>query len=160
MKEREFNLLDEPWVRVMRPDCTVEEVSLPEALLNAHGYVDLAVIVALGLAPGLGFVHVGHERSFVYDVADLYKAEVTIPIAFQVAAQAPEDLPGVTRRAVRDALVERHILERMVHDIRALLLPEDAPEPPEETVYLWDNTLGAVPNAINYSHADREEPPS
>lgn len=42
MKEREFNLLDEPWVRVMRPDCTVEEVSLPEALLNAHGYVDLA----------------------------------------------------------------------------------------------------------------------
>lgn len=42
MKEREFNLLDEPWVRVMRPDCTVAEVSLPEALLNAHGYVDLA----------------------------------------------------------------------------------------------------------------------
>ena len=34
MKEREFNLLDEPWVRVMRPDCTVEEVALPEALLN------------------------------------------------------------------------------------------------------------------------------
>ena len=80
-----------------------------------------AVIVALGCAPGLGFVHVGHECSFVYDIADLYKAEVTIPIAFEVAAQAPEDL----RRRVRDAMVEHHILERMVHDIRWLLLTEE-----------------------------------
>ena len=48
-----------------------------------------AVIVALGYAPGLGFVHVGHECSFVYDIADLYKAEVTIPIAFEVAACLP-----------------------------------------------------------------------
>lgn len=42
MNDREFNLLDEPWVRVMRPDCSVEEVSLAEALLNAHEYTDLA----------------------------------------------------------------------------------------------------------------------
>ena len=33
----------------------------------------------------------------MYDIADLYKAEVTIPIAFEVAAQAPEDLPAVVR---------------------------------------------------------------
>ena len=79
-----------------------------------------AVIVALGCAPGLGFVHVGHECSFVYDIADLYKAEVTIPIAFEVAAQAPEELPAVVRRRVR-----HHILERMVHDIRWLLLTEE-----------------------------------
>lgn len=42
MNDREFNLLDEPWVRVMRPDCTVEEVSLTQALLHAHEYTDLA----------------------------------------------------------------------------------------------------------------------
>lgn len=71
-----------------------------------------AVIVALGCAPGLGFVHVGHECSFVYDIADLYKAEVTIPIAFEVAAQAPEDLPAVVRRRVRDAMVEHHTFPR------------------------------------------------
>ena len=29
-----------------------------------------AVITALGCAPGLGFVHVKHEGSFVYDIAD------------------------------------------------------------------------------------------
>ena len=33
-------------------------------------------------SPGLGFVHVGHENSFVYDIADLYKADITIPLAF------------------------------------------------------------------------------
>ncbi len=49
----------------------------------------------------------------MYDIADLYKAEVTIPIAFEVAAQAPEDLPAVVRRRVRDAMVEHHTFPRI-----------------------------------------------
>ena len=109
-----------------------------------------AVIAAMGCAPGLGFVHVGHEKSFVYDVADLYKAEVTIPIAFAIAAEQPEDLSAVVRRRVRDAMVEQHILERMVHDIKYLLsdgeaLPEDGNE-----VRLWNNQREAVANGISY----------
>ena len=43
-----------------------------------------AVIFALGLSPGLGFIHVGHDCSFVYDIADLYKSEVVIPVALDV----------------------------------------------------------------------------
>ena len=42
MKEVEFNLLDEPWVRVLCVDCTVREVSLTDALLYAHEYKGLA----------------------------------------------------------------------------------------------------------------------
>lgn len=42
MKEKEFNLLDEPWIRVMTDDCSVKEVSLTDALLHAHEYVELA----------------------------------------------------------------------------------------------------------------------
>lgn len=42
MKKIEFNLLDEPWIRVLCPDCTVKEVSLTDALLQAHNYTDLA----------------------------------------------------------------------------------------------------------------------
>ncbi len=38
MKEIEFNLLTEPWVRVRRPDNTVQEVSLTDALLHAQDY--------------------------------------------------------------------------------------------------------------------------
>lgn len=42
MKEIEFNLLEEPWIRVLKPDCTVEEVSLRQVLLQAQSYSDLA----------------------------------------------------------------------------------------------------------------------
>ncbi|MFR5932497.1 MAG: type I-E CRISPR-associated protein Cse1/CasA [Oscillospiraceae bacterium] len=42
MKEIAFNLLEEPWIRVLRPDCRVEEVSLRQALLQAQAYSDLA----------------------------------------------------------------------------------------------------------------------
>ena len=42
MKEVEFNLLEEPWIRVLLPDCGVREVSLTDALLHARDYVDLA----------------------------------------------------------------------------------------------------------------------
>lgn len=114
-----------------------------------------AVIAALGCSPGLGFVHVGHECSFVYDIADLYKAEITIPTAFQIAAEEPEDLPAVTRRRVRDTMVSCHILERMVHDIRWLLSEEDG-ENTGEALYLWDNREGVVSNGINYAVGKEE----
>ena len=121
-----------PWSgRLYRPEDFASGDAVNQALSAGHACLyglAHAVIVALGCAPGLGFVHVGHECSFVYDIADLYKAEVTIPIAFEVAAQAPDDLPAVVRRRVRDAMVEHHILERMVHDIRYLLLNADERE--------------------------------
>ena len=108
-----------------------------------------AVIAALGCSPGLGFVHVGHECSFVYDIADLYKAEVTIPIAFETAAEDPPELPRVVRRKVRDAMVRANILERMVHDIH-WLLDEGDEEVLENAIYLWDNHEGKVKSATAY----------
>ena len=42
MKQMEFNLLDEPWIRVMTEDCTVVERSLMQVLLNSHQYQRLA----------------------------------------------------------------------------------------------------------------------
>ena len=38
MNEREFNLIDEPWIRVMDESCKVVEVSLMDAIINAHKY--------------------------------------------------------------------------------------------------------------------------
>lgn len=108
-----------------------------------------AVIFALGCSPGLGFVHVGHENSFVYDIADLYKAEIVIPLAFELAAQMPEDLPGEMRRRTRDSMTSAHILERMVHDVRALLLPETQPAQ-EDEVLLWDGARQAVSGGVAY----------
>lgn len=113
-----------------------------------------AVITALGCSPGLGFIHVGHENSFVYDIADLYKAEITIPIAFEVAAAKPEDLPGVVRRRVRDEIASSHILERMVKDIRFLFLKDEEKDnllPEVDVTYLWDSKKGTVANGKSYS---------
>lgn len=119
-----------------------------------------AVIFALGCSPGLGFVHVGHENSFVYDVADLYKAEIVIPLAFEIASARPDDLPGTTRRRVRDAMVSAHILERMVRDIRYLLLEERLPEKDEglEAVFLWDKDQGELASGVSYSEREDGRP--
>jgi CRISP-associated protein Cas1 len=80
-----------------------------------------AVVTALGCSPGLGFVHSGHERSFVLDVADLYKTDVAIPAAFDAAAEGTEDVATRTRRALRDRINQTGLLDRCVRDIRNLL---------------------------------------
>ena len=41
MKDIEFNLLDEPWIRVMDGDCNVVELSLKDTIINAHKYKSL-----------------------------------------------------------------------------------------------------------------------
>lgn len=112
-----------------------------------------AVITALGCSPGLGFIHVGHECSFVYDVADLYKAEITIPIAFEMAAKKPEDFSSAVRRRVRDEISSKHLLEQMVKDIRALFLEGEKEENDVEidVTYLWDSKQGTVENGRSYA---------
>lgn len=148
--------------RVYNPDDFSSGDAVNQALSAGHACLyglAHAVIVALGCAPGLGFIHVGHERSFVYDIADLYKSEITIPIAFQTAAEAPEDLPAIVRRRVRDAMVSAKILERMVHDIRWLLLPAEESMELEEAIYLWDNQRGVVSNGINYFREEEGDGP-
>ena len=148
--------------RVYNPDDFSSGDAVNQALSAGHACLyglAHAVIVALGCAPGLGFIHVGHERSFVYDIADLYKSEITIPIAFQTAAEEPEDLPAVVRRRVRDAMVSARILERMVHDIRWLLSPAEESMESEEAIYLWDNQRGVVSNGINYFREEEGDGP-
>ena len=108
----------------------------------------VSVICALGCSPGLGFIHVGHEFSFAYDIADLYKAEITIPLAFQLAAEEVSDLPNVVRRRVRDIFVQTHILERMVRDIKYLL--NDTEEGPKTDIALWDDHHQLAEYGVSY----------
>ena len=117
-----------------------------------------SVIVALGCSPGLGFIHTGHERSFVYDIADLYKGSVTIPVAFQMAAENHEDIGAATRRRVRDEIADGHLLKQAVKDIRFLLtgaLEEDDFD--VDVLHLWDDKKGNVPNAVSYGHKEKEQ---
>ncbi|PZG15877.1 type I-E CRISPR-associated endonuclease Cas1e, partial [Nonomuraea aridisoli] len=83
-------------------------------------------VTALGCAPGLGFIHSGHELAFVLDIADLYKTDIAIPVAFEVAAHSPQDVGSRTRRAVRDSINKVGLLKRCVNDIKHLLLSDAA----------------------------------
>lgn len=116
-----------------------------------YGIVHSA-IVALGCAPGLGFVHTGHERAFVYDIADLYKAETTIPLSFDIASEHSDQITVIARRAVRDRIFEQKILERSVRDIRRLLGKDESSEDDIEVklVSLWDYQSGAIAAGKNY----------
>lgn len=118
-----------------------------------------SVICALGCSCGLGFVHVGHECSFAYDIADLYKAEITIPIAFEMAAivrdeyddNPPSDFSGMVRRRIRDEIFKTKLLQRMVHDIKYLLSDDEESKTDENTVYIWDNVKNTVENGKLYA---------
>ncbi|CAM2854819.1 type I-E CRISPR-associated endonuclease Cas1e [Slackia exigua] len=148
-----------PWKgREYNPDDFEDATSINQALSAAHvclyGAVH-SVIVALGCSPALGFVHMGHERSFVYDIADLYKAEVTIPIAFQVASEVEGDVGATTRRRVRDAFLDGRIMERVARDVRRLLLNSDdsvngLDEIDFDTMLLWDERDSAVRFGVSY----------
>ena len=60
-----------------------------------------AGILAGGFSPAIGFIHTGNSRSFVFDIADLYKPQTTIPLAFQLAKDSGEDIEKRTRTACR-----------------------------------------------------------
>jgi len=120
-----------------------------------------AVIVALGCSPGLGFVHTGHIRSFVYDVADLYKAEFSIPCAFEIAAGGFPDVGAETRRAMRDRFHDGALLDRCARDIKRLLLPDDADgaaasddDGADDVVRLWDGGRRTVAGGTSYEEPD------
>ncbi|HEY3685217.1 MAG TPA: type I-E CRISPR-associated endonuclease Cas1e [Streptosporangiaceae bacterium] len=81
-------------------------------------------VAALGCVPGLGFIHSGHELAFVLDIADLYKTEIGIPVAFDVAAAGAENVGSRTRRAIRDRVNEVGLLRCCVTDIKTLLVPD------------------------------------
>lgn len=136
------------------PDNFESGTPINQALTAAHAALyglSYSVIVALGASPALGFVHTGHDLAFVYDFADLYKAEVTIPIAFQVVAdlQEGDDIGRKTRLAVRDAFVDGKLMLRMVRDLKDLLHIEDA-LPEADLVNLWYDKLGLQKNGVSY----------
>lgn len=87
-----------------------------------------AAIVATGFSAGLGFLHVGKQLSFVYDIADLYKADVTIPAAFRAAAEGASGIESRVRKQCRELFTSSRLLERIVPDLQRVvgLAPQKA----------------------------------
>ncbi|HEY3373631.1 MAG TPA: type I-E CRISPR-associated endonuclease Cas1e [Candidatus Aquicultor sp.] len=101
-----------------------------------------AAILAAGYAPAVGFIHTGKPQSFVYDVADIFKFDTVVPVAFQIAARNPGNPEREIRLACRDAFRQSRMLQRIIPTIDQVLAAGGLamPKPPDEAV------APAIPN--------------
>lgn len=101
-----------------------------------------AAILAAGYAPAVGFIHSGKPQSFVYDIADIFKFETVVPVAFRIAGQNPRNPEREVRLACRDAFRQTHLLSRIIPTIEQVLAAGELeiPKPPPEAV------APAIPN--------------
>ena len=101
-----------------------------------------AAILAAGYAPAIGFIHSGKPQSFVYDIADLFKFDTVVPIAFKVAATNPSNPARAVRSYCRNSFREHRTLKRIIPTIEEVLAAGDIrpPAPSEESISI------AIPN--------------
>lgn len=106
---------------------------LPNQCLSAatsclYGITEAAVLAA-GYAPAVGFIHTGKPLSFVYDIADLFKFDTVVPLAFRIAAKRPAKPDREVRLACRDVFRSTNILEKIIPAIEDVLAAGEI-EPP------------------------------
>ena len=151
-----------PFKRAYNPQNFEESDPVNQALTTAnhllYGIVH-STLVAIGASPALGFIHTGSQHSFIYDIADLYKLEIAVPLAF--AAANDDDPPGSVRRAMRKEMRAFQLTRRIVGDVQHVLDPDRQPgrgmneTDDDGIVYLWSPERGPLRAGINY--ADFEE---
>lgn len=104
-----------------------------QAINHAATFVEAAADIAVasvGALPPLGFIHEDSSNAFSLDIADLWRDEVTLPLAFSVAGQGER---------VPESLLERHIryeaakwfkkhklIPKMIERIKELLYVDDS----------------------------------
>jgi CRISP-associated protein Cas1 len=115
-----------------------DAADIPNRCLSAatsclYGITEAAVLAA-GYAPAVGFIHTGKPLSFVYDIADLFKFETVVPLAFKIAARHPQQPEREVRLGCRDIFRSTRLLARIIPLIEDVLsaggipLPEAPPE--------------------------------
>ena len=85
-----------------------------------YAVTEAAVLVA-GYSPAIGFLHTGKPLSFVYDIADLFKFEVSVPAAFEVVARQVKEPEAVVRRLLRTRFRDLKVLETLIPTIEDVL---------------------------------------
>lgn len=101
-----------------------------------------AAILAAGYAPSIGFIHSGKPLSFVYDIADIYKFDTVIPLAFKIASSKTHEYEKEVRYQCRDIFRSSKILKRIIPQIHQILSfgGIDVPKTPQEAIRV------AIPN--------------
>lgn len=130
-----------------------DAADIPNRCLSAataclYGITEAAVLAA-GYAPAVGFIHTGKPLSFVYDIADLYKFDTVVPLAFRIAAKSPAEPEREVRLACRDLFRSDKLLARIIPLIEEVLAAGgiSPPEAPPESV------PPAIPNPESHGDA-------
>jgi len=91
-----------------------------------------AAILAAGYAPAIGFIHTGKPLSFVYDIADIWKFETVVPLAFKIAAKKPYAPDKDVRIGCRELFRTDKVLKNLIPLIEEVLAAGEIqpPEPP------------------------------
>lgn len=113
----------------------VQNRCLSSATSCIYGVTEAAILAA-GYSPAVGFVHTGKPRSFVYDIADIFKFETVVPLAFRIASEKHNNYERAVRLACRDAFRENRLLKKIIPTIEEILSAGgiDLPDAPEEAL--------------------------
>ena len=81
-----------------------------------------SAIYSMGFSPHIGFVHSGSPMPFVYDMADLYKEELCIDLAFYLTMELCGQYNKYkVAEEFRTRVIEMNLLGRIGTDIKTIL---------------------------------------
>lgn len=108
-----------------------------------------AVIYSLGLSPGLGIIHTGLAKSFVLDIADIYKESISFPLAFSEISKGTKDIEKRVRIGMRDTIKDQRFMKCIVSDVMTTLDDNDV-ETIEGRNRLWAGFHENIDGAVRY----------
>ncbi|MBN2586395.1 MAG: type I-E CRISPR-associated endonuclease Cas1 [Candidatus Fermentibacteraceae bacterium] len=133
MYKRISEQYDVPWHGRRYDRSNPNSADLPNQAINhAASAVEGAAMIAVaatGTIPQLGFIHEDSGISFCLDIADLFRDEITVPVAFKAVTkfkeQRNQSLESITRRLAGRAMHEKQVIPNMIDRIKKLF--EDTP---------------------------------
>lgn len=107
------------------------------AINNLLYAITQAIIRIMGYSPAIGFIHTGHMQSFIFDISDLFKEELTIPLAFKLSSE----LGYFDRRKMieeyRKTLTEKKIISKITKYLEELF--SDQISTIDMELNIWDS---------------------
>jgi CRISPR-associated protein Cas1 len=93
-----------------------------------YAAADIAV-ACVGAIPQLGFVHESSGHAFALDIADLFRSEITLPIAFEAARKCQRrsdfEPEPTTRRLAAKRMRRDKVIPNMIDKIKRVLDGDD-----------------------------------
>lgn len=94
-----------------------------------YGLCHAAILIS-GYSAAIGFIHTGYPLAFVHDLADIWKMDLSVEVAFRITAAGEENVATRVRHALRDEFRRTGFLESIIPAIESLL---DAGTPGKES---------------------------